>query len=107
MHGMKLIEGEGNTYDSRGKALEGDRFNTVFIVVCNSCLHHRNVRNIVWIELLVMAEAPDCISLMLQSTSPDFLCGVVLPQVLLSQVDAAVLYGFKSVSRNLWIVSSH
>ena len=34
MHGMKLIEGEGNTYDSRGKALEGDRFNTVFIVVC-------------------------------------------------------------------------
>ena len=34
VHGMKLIEGEGNTYDSRGKALEGDRFNTVFIVVC-------------------------------------------------------------------------
>ena len=34
MHGMRLIEGEGNTYDSRGKALEGDRFNTVFIVVC-------------------------------------------------------------------------
>ena len=38
MHGMKLIEGEGNTYDSRGKALEGDRFNTVFIVVCTFCL---------------------------------------------------------------------
>ena len=39
VHGMKLIEGEGNTYDSRGKALEGDRFNTVFIVVCHSCLN--------------------------------------------------------------------
>lgn len=30
---MKLVEGEGNAYDSRGKALEGDVFNTVFIVV--------------------------------------------------------------------------
>ena len=33
MHNMKLVEGEGNAYDSSGKALEGDRFNTVFIVV--------------------------------------------------------------------------
>ncbi len=33
VHGMKLVEGEGNAYDSRGKALEGDVFNTVFIVV--------------------------------------------------------------------------
>lgn len=31
---MKLVEGEGNTYDSNGKAQEGDKFNTVFIVVC-------------------------------------------------------------------------
>ena len=33
VHGMKLVEGEGNTFDSNGKALEGDKFNTVFIVV--------------------------------------------------------------------------
>ena len=33
MYGMKLVEGEGNTFDSNGKALEGDKFNTVFIVV--------------------------------------------------------------------------
>jgi len=33
VHGMRLVEGEGNAYDSRGKALEGDVFNTVFIVV--------------------------------------------------------------------------
>ena len=33
VHNMKLVEGEGNAYDSSGKALEGDRFNTVFIVV--------------------------------------------------------------------------
>ena len=33
MHNMKLVEGEGNAYDSSRKALEGDRFNTVFIVV--------------------------------------------------------------------------
>ena len=45
MHGMKLVEGEGNTYDSKGKALEGDRFNTVFIVVRN-CL---NVRSKNWV----------------------------------------------------------
>ncbi|CAL5228143.1 g11222 [Coccomyxa viridis] len=32
VHEMKLVEGEGNTYDSHGKALEGDKFNTVFIV---------------------------------------------------------------------------
>ena len=38
MHNMKLVEGEGNAYDSSGKALEGDRFNTVFIVVCVSRL---------------------------------------------------------------------
>ncbi len=38
MHEMKLVEGEGNTYDSHGKALEGDKFNTVFIVVSLSPL---------------------------------------------------------------------
>ena len=38
VHNMKLVEGEGNAYDSSGKALEGDRFNTVFIVVSVSRL---------------------------------------------------------------------
>ena len=46
VQGMKLVEGEGNTYDSNGKALEGDKFNTVFIVVslaslCAKCLKVR------------------------------------------------------------------
>ncbi len=38
VHQMKLVEGAGNTYDSNGKALEGDKFNTVFIVVSLSSL---------------------------------------------------------------------
>lgn len=32
VHGMKLVEGEGNAYDG-GKPVEGDRFNTVYILV--------------------------------------------------------------------------
>ncbi len=39
MHNMKLVEGKGNAYDHNGKALEGDKFNTVFIVVRVPCLH--------------------------------------------------------------------
>ena len=32
MHGMKLVEGEGNDFVG-GKPLEGDRINTVYVLV--------------------------------------------------------------------------
>ena len=33
MHGMKLVEGQGNEYQG-GRPLEDDRFNTVYVLVC-------------------------------------------------------------------------
>lgn len=33
VHGMKLVEGQGNEYQG-GQPLEDDRFNTVYVLVC-------------------------------------------------------------------------
>ena len=33
MHGMKLVEGQGNEYQG-GRPLEDDRFNTVYVLGC-------------------------------------------------------------------------
>ena len=67
---MKLVEGEGNAYDSRGKALEGDVFNTVFIVVsiilfCSARDSHRSLSKVMSCEGRI---SPRSTTHMLQST---------------------------------------